>query len=42
MESASLVDLEVTDKRWDDLDVQLAQAVLAVANGPLLKEIVYY
>ena len=38
VESASLAELEVTDKRWTDLDVQLAQAVLAVVNGPLLKE----
>ena len=41
MEIASLAELEVEDKRWDDLGVQLAQAVLAVVHGPLPKEIVY-
>ena len=36
VETASLAELEVEDKRWDDLGVQLVQAVLAVVNGPLL------
>ena len=42
VEIATLAEFEVHDKRWDDLDVQLAQAVLNLVNSPLLKELVYY
>ena len=42
VEIACLAELEVEDKHWDELNVQLAQAVLAVAIGPLLKGILYY
>ena len=30
-------DLDVADKRWDDLDVPLAEATLKVVNNSLLK-----
>ena len=35
-------DLEVSYKRWDDLDVALAEAVLEVVSKSLLNEILYY
>ena len=35
VEIATLAELEVQDKRGDDLDFQLAQAMLKVVNGPL-------
>ena len=35
----SIADLEVSDQRWDDLDVALAQAILKVVSGLLLKDI---
>ena len=38
----NLADLEVSDKRWDDLDVALAEAVFKVVNNYLMKEILYY
>ena len=38
----NLADLKVSDKRWDDLDVALAEAVFKVVNNSLLKEILYY
>ena len=37
-----VADLEVSDKRWDDLDVALAEAILKVVSNSLLKEILYY
>ena len=37
-----LADLEVSDKRWDDLDVALAEAILKVVSGSLLKDVLYY
>ena len=38
----NFADLEASDKRWDDLDVVLAEAILKVVNSSLLKEILYY
>ena len=37
-----IADLEVSDKRWVDLDVALAEALLKVVSGLLLKDILYY
>ena len=39
VERASLEELEVSDRRWEDLDILLAQAVSAVAVGSLQKEL---
>ena len=36
----TLEDLEVSDKRWDDLDVVLASAIVKVVNKSLLRDIV--
>ena len=33
----NFADLEASDKRWDDLDVALAEAMLKVVNNSLLK-----
>ena len=38
----NLADLVVSDQRWDELDVALAEAVLYVVNKSLLEEILYY
>ena len=38
----NFVDLEVSDKRWGDLDVAFAEAMLKVVNNSLLKEILHY
>ena len=35
----TIADLEVFDKRWDDLDIALAEAVLKIVSGSLLKDI---
>ena len=35
----NVADLEVSDKRWDDLDVALAEAVFKVVDNSLTKEI---
>ena len=40
--SINVADLEVSDKRWDDLDVAFAEAVLKAVSKSLLKEILYY
>ena len=42
VEHATLAELEIPDKRWDDLDIMLSQVVVAIINGPLRKEIVLY
>ena len=42
VERASLEELEVSDRRWEDLDILLAQAVSAVAVGFLQKEFNQY
>ena len=42
VENVILAELEVPDKRWDDLDVVLSQAVFAIVTGPLRKEILLY
>ena len=34
--------LAAKEKRWDDLDIALAEAVLAVASGPLRRELLIY
>ena len=34
-----LLDFEVSDKRWDDLDVVVAAAIVKVANNSLLRDI---
>ena len=39
VEKSSLEELEVVDRRWEDLDVLLAQAVSAVATGTLKREL---
>ena len=35
----NFADLEVSDKRWDDLDVALAEAILTVVSGSLVKDV---
>jgi hypothetical protein len=37
----NIADLEASDKRWDDLDVALAEAILKVVNNSLLKQRFY-
>ena len=34
--------LEVVSRRWDDLDTALAEAVVAIAMGPLKRELLLY
>ena len=38
----SLAGLESPSSRWDDLDTALAQAIMAVAKGPLKREFTLY
>ena len=38
----NFADLEASDKRWDDLDVALDEAILKLVNKSLLTEIRYY
>ena len=38
----ALADLEVSDKRWDDLDVVLAAAIVKVVNNTLLRGIMIH
>ena len=42
VEKATLAELEVPDKRWDDLDVVLSQAVVGIVTGPLHRELMLY
>ena len=37
-----VADFDVSGKRWYDLDVALAEAVLNVVSNSLLREILYY
>ena len=41
-EKSFLDELEVVDRRWVDLDILLARAVLAVATGTVKKELDHY
>ena len=38
----TIADLQVSGKRWDDLDIAVAEAVLKIVSGLLLKDILYY
>ena len=38
----TLEDLAVSDKRWDDLDVVLAAAIVKVVNNLLLRDIMIH
>ena len=40
--NVTIAGLEVSDKRWDDLDIDLAEAVLEIVSGSLLKDILCY
>ena len=42
VEKVQLSQLEEPQRRWDDLDTALAEAVDAVAAGPLLRELLLY
>ena len=42
VEKSSLEELEVADRRWEDLDILLAQAVSAVVIGTLKKGLDHY
>ena len=40
--ASSVTELESPGSRWDDLDTVLAEAVMAVAKGPLKRELTFY
>ena len=42
MSGVTIADLGVSGKCWDDLDIALAEAVLKMVSGSLLKDILYY
>ena len=42
VEKKTLAELEISNSRWEDLDVALAQAVVAVVTGPMLTNLFLY